>query len=78
MPKHKIINVCGVDIRVKDNNVGTRKKITTQINMDNYKFIRNIHNQSKIELSTLYDNLITLVKNNPDILKIYLKQVQDY
>ena len=78
MPKHKIINLYGVDIKIKDKSITTRKKITTQIDIKNYEFIKDIHTQSNIEMSILYDNLIYLVRNNPSILKQYLNMVKNY
>ena len=58
MPKHKIINLYGVDIKIKDKSITTRKKITTQIDIKNYEFIKDIHTKSNIEMSILYANLI--------------------
>lgn len=78
MPKHKIINLYGVDIKIKDKSITTRKKITTQIDIKNYEFIKDIHTKSNIEMSILYDNLIYLVRNNPSILKQYLNMVKNY
>lgn len=78
MPKHKIINLYGVDIKIKDKSINARKKITTQIDIKNYEFIKDIHTKSNIEMSILYDNLIYLVRNNPSILKQYLNMVKNY
>ena len=78
MPKHKIINLYGVDIKIKDKSISNRKKITTQIDIKNYEFIKDIQTKSNIEMSILYDNLIYLVRNNPSILKQYLNMVKNY
>ena len=76
--KHKIIKIYGIDLKIKDKYKNPRKKITTNIDINNYKFIKDINSQTNIEMSSLYDNIIYLVRENPDILERYIKAIEDY
>ena len=76
--KHKIVNMYGVDFRIKDKYENERKKITTNIDLENYNFVKDINIKTKIEMSSLYDNLIFLVRTNPEILTQYLKLIKEY
>ena len=76
--KHKIVNMYGVDFRIKDKYENPRKKITTNLDIENYNFVKEINAKTRIEMSSLYDNLIYLVRTNPEILTQYLKSIKDY
>ena len=76
--KHKTIKIYGINLKIKDSYKNPRQKITTNIDLENYKFVKDINTQTKIELSTLYDNMIFLIRNNPDILERYLKAIEEY
>lgn len=76
--KHKIVNMYGIDFKIKAKYENPRKKITTNLDMDNYNFIKDINIKTKIEMSSLYDNLIYLVRNDETILAKYLESIKDY
>ena len=57
MPKHKIINLYGVDIKIKDKSISNRKKITTQIDIKNYDHYE-ISNVKLKEFKPLYSRII--------------------
>ena len=76
--KHKTIKVYGINIKIKTKYENPRKKITTNVDIENYNFMKDINKQTKIELSTLYDNLIYLIRNDKDILEKYIKAISEY
>lgn len=78
MGKNKMVNIYGMNILVPCKYENPRRKFTTNLDEELYKYIRTIKDTTKRDISQIMDCMILTMQENQDFFKEFISKLQQY